>query len=144
MHPDFENIEFAEIEDETMSETEDVQYTEEYHLEGVSETVRSIYTELKAHILSVNPSIVFIPQKYYISIRKERNIAFFIINRKKARLIVMQSDTETRNEIKFHSIKTLTEKVQKFWNGPSCAIVLETSENLNEVKTLLSKLVTGV
>jgi len=142
MHPDFENIEFAEIEEETITEAEDIQYTEEYHLEGVSETVRSIYTELKAHVIRVSPMIIFNPKKYYISIRKERNIAFFIIKRKKARLIVMQSDHETRSEVLNHSIKTLTEKVQKFWNGPSCAIILETTDNLDEIKSLLTKLVT--
>jgi predicted transport protein len=144
MHPDFENIEFAEIENETISETEDIEYTEEYHLEGVSEPVRNIYNELKTHVLKVSTGTIFNPQKYYISIRRERNIAFFIINRKKLRLVVMQSETETRNELKFHSIKTLTEKVQKFWNGPSCAIILETTDNLDEIKTLLTKLVTKV
>lgn len=143
MHPEFENIEFAEIENET-AETQEDQYTEEYHLEGVSETVRNIYGELKAHIVKIDPSIRFNPQKYYISIRKEKNLAFFIIGRKKSRLVVMQSETETRRELQYHPIKTLTEKVQKFWNGPSCAVILETTENLGEVKSLLSKLLTDV
>lgn len=141
MHPDFENLEFAEIEEEPISEDDDVQYNEEYHLEGVSEPVRNIYSELKAHIIKVNPNIKFNPQKYYISIREERNIAFFSIARKKIRLVVMQSDTETRKEITNHYVKTLTEKVQKFWNGPSCAIILETPNNLDEVKRLLSKFI---
>lgn len=141
MHPDFENLEFAEIEEEPISEDDNVQYNEEYHLDGVSETIRSIYNELKAHIIKVNPNIKFNPQKYYISIRQDRNIAFFIIARKKVRLIVLQSDTETRKEVNHHYVKTLTEKVQKFWNGPSCAIILESSENLDEVKKLLSKFV---
>lgn len=141
MHPDFENLEFAEIEEEPISEDDSVQYNEEYHLDGVSETIRNIYNELKTHIVKVNPNIKFNPQKYYISIRQDRNIAFFIIARKKVRLVVLQSDTETRKEISHHYVKTLTEKVQKFWNGPSCAIILESSENLDEVKKLLSKFI---
>jgi hypothetical protein len=52
----------------------------------------------------------------------------------------MQSDEETRKEITHHPVKTLTAGVQKFWNGPSCAIIIETTEHLNEVKTLLRKL----
>ena len=142
MHPDFENIEFAEIEEESEKEEENIDYSEEYHLEGASELVRNIYMDLKAHILTVSPTIIFNPKKYYISIRKERNLAFFIIHRKKIRLIVMQGDVETRAELAHHSIKILTEKVQKFWNGPSCAVIIESSENLDEIKSLLTKLIT--
>jgi predicted transport protein len=141
MHPDFENIEFADIEDEILENLEDVGYSEEYHFEGVSETVRQIYSSIKADLLGLNPNLIFNPQKHYISIRKEKNIAFFITGRKKIRLVLMQSDSETRSEITKHQIKTLTAGVQKFWNGPSSAIIIETTDNLNEVKTLMRKLV---
>jgi predicted transport protein len=141
MHPDFENIEFAEIADETTLETEDVQYTEEYHLDGVSETVRSIYNELKSHVVNVNPAIIFNPQKHYISLKRDKNLAFFLIKKKKIRLIIMQSAQETHNELIHHSVKPLADSVQKFWNGPSCAIILESSDNLEEIRTLLAKLV---
>lgn len=141
MHPDFENIEFADIENEISVDTEDVEYNEEYHFDGVSETVRQIYVDLKTDLLKANSSLIFNPQKHYISIRKNRNIAFFIIGRKKIRLVVMQSDKETRKEIIQHPVKTLTVGVQKFWNGPSCAIIIETTEHLSEVITLLRKLV---
>ena len=53
----------------------------------------------------------------------------------------MQSDEETRREIIHHPVKTLSAGVQKFWNGPSCAIIIDKEENLNEVKELLNKLV---
>ena len=45
MHPDFENIEFADLEDEISADTEEIGYNEEYHFEGVSEIVRQIYSE---------------------------------------------------------------------------------------------------
>lgn len=141
MHPDFENIEFADIENEISADTEDVEYNEDYHFDGVSETVRQIYANLKTDLLKANSNLIFNPQKHYISIRKDRNIAFFITGRKKIRLVVMQSDDETRKEITQHPVKTLTAGVQKFWNGPSCAIIIETTEHLNEIKTLLRKLV---
>ena len=51
----------------------------------------------------------------------------------------MQSEDKTRNEIKNHTIKPLAASVQKFWNGPSCAMLVETLEHLDEVKTLLRK-----
>ncbi len=142
MHPDFENIEFADIENEISADTESIEYNEDYHFDGVSETVRQIYNELKADLLKANSKLIFNPQKYYISIRKDKNIAFFIIGRKKIRLVVMQSDEETRKVITQNPVKTLTASVQKFWNGPSSAIIIETNEHLNEVKTLLRKFVT--
>ncbi len=141
MHPDFENIEFADIENEISANAEDIEYNEDYHFDGASETVRRIYSDLKADLVNANSSLIFNPQKHYISIRKDRNIAFFITGRKKIRLIVMQSEEVTRKEITQHPIKTLTAGVQKFWNGPSCAIIIETKENLDEVKVLLRKLV---
>lgn len=142
MHPDFENIEFADIEDEISSDTdEDIEYNEEYHFDGTSDTVRQIYNNIKSDLLKSYPDIVFNPQKYYISIRKDRNIAYFSTRRKKIRLVVMQSDEETRSEIKNHPIKTLTPGVQKFWNGPSCAIMIDNTDNLDEIKILLKKLI---
>jgi predicted transport protein len=140
MHPDFEDIEFAEIETEISADTEDIEYTEDYHFEGVSEVVRQIYGDIKSDLLKANSALIFNPKKYYISIRNSRNIAFFKIARKRITLVVMQAEQETRNEITQHTIKTLPDSVQKFWNGPSCAIVIETTEHLNEVKTLLKKL----
>ena len=141
MHPDFENIEFASIENEISVDMEDVEYNENYHLDGVSVIVRQIYFDIKTDLINVNSSLVFNSQKHYISIRKNRNIAFFITGRKKIRLVVMQSDVETKKEITHHPVKTLTAGVQKFWNGPSCAVIIETTEYLEEVKTLLRKLV---
>jgi predicted transport protein len=141
MHPDFENIEFAEIENEISTGREDVEYNEDYHFDGVLEAVRKIYTELKESLVKEYPNLLFNPQKYYISIRKERSIAFFIIGRKKIRLVVMESDEVTRKEITQHPVKTLTASVQKFWNGPSCAIIIEKDENLNEIQNFLKRLV---
>jgi len=142
MHPDFENIEFAGIENEISADTEDVEYNENYHFDGSSEVVRQIYGELKTDLLKADSNLIFNPQKYYISIRKDRNIAYFNIARKKIRLVVMQSDEETRKEIKFHSVRTLSAGVQNFWNGPSCDIIIETTEHLDEIKTLLRKFIT--
>lgn len=141
MHPDFENIEFANIEGELSSDT-GIDYNEEYHFEGVSETVKQIYNNIKSELLKANPNLIFNPQKYYISIRKDKNIAFFITRRKKAKLVILNPENETRKQITKHSIKTLTEGVQKFWNGPSCAIMIETAENLDEITSLLKNLIT--
>lgn len=141
MHPDFANIEFAEIENEISADVEDFEYNEEYHFEGVSETVRKIYNEIKTDLLKSYPDIIFNPKKYYISIRKEKNIAYFTTRKNKIRLIITQSDNDTRNEIKNHSVKTLSSSVQKFYNNPCCAIMINRTDNLDEIKNLLKKLI---
>jgi len=141
IHPEFEIIEFAEIDDEEPDTKETVPYTEAYHLEGVSETVKEIYQKIKTELLQFDRELIFNPQKFYISIRKNKSIAFFIFGRKKIRLAVLNPEEDTRKEILHHPIKTFTPGVQKFWNGPSCGIILETTNNLEEVIALLKKLI---
>ena len=139
VHPEFENLEFAEIEDDILDNSEEVEYNEDFHFKGSTEVVRQIYNELKTDLLNVNPTLIFNTKKHYIAIKKDKNVSFFLISNKKLRIIIMQSEEKTRNEIKHHTIKQLAASVQKFWNGPSCALIVETTEHLNEVKTLLRK-----
>lgn len=141
INPEFENIEFAEIENEVVTNTTGLEYTEEYHLEGVSETVRQIYLQIKNELLKINPVLIFNPQKFYISIKKTKNVAFFKIGRKKIVLVVLKPEQNTRQQITSHSIKSLPAGVQRFWGGPSCGIVIETGDNLNEVIEFLKSLI---
>ena len=141
MHPDFESIEFADIENEISVSTDEIEYDEDFHLEGTTELIRQIYSAIKTDLLKADSSLVFNPKKSYISIRKDRNVAFFIFARKKIRLVVMQSDEETKKDIAHHTVQILVPSVQKFWNGPSCAIIIEATEHLYEITTLLRKLI---
>lgn len=148
MNPEFEDIEFADLENDVQSEDEiedendiDIEDKEEKHLKRGSEKVSKIYFEIKNEILKAYPDLKFNPQKYYISIRTKRNLAFFSAFTKKLRLVVMQSDEETRDEIKNYPVITLGAGVQKFWNGPSCAIMIDNTDNLEEIKSLLKKLI---
>jgi predicted transport protein len=115
--------------------------TEDDHLKDVSEEIKTVYKKIKIELLKANKDLQFNPQKYYISMRKDRNRAFFHFSRKRITLVVMNPEKETRKQIKHHEVKTLTEKVQKFWNGPSCSIVIENSSNLQEVINLLKKII---
>jgi hypothetical protein len=44
-----------------------------------------------------------------------------------------------RSALKYHKPKHLSEAVQKFWNGPSCEVVLEDTQNIDEVIDILKK-----
>ncbi|MBI4930502.1 MAG: hypothetical protein HY841_07055 [Bacteroidetes bacterium] len=139
MYPGFAEIQNRKTKSNAVKEK--INYTEDYHMEDVAEEVKAVYGKMKAELLKADKTLQFNPQKYYISLRKNRNLAFFHFSQKKISLVVMNPDKATRKVIKHHEVKTLTEKVQKFWNGASCTIVLENTKHLNEVISLLKKLV---
>jgi len=114
---------------------------EKDHLEKTTVEIKNIYRRIKTELLNINNHLQFNSQKYYISLRKDKNMAFFLFARKKISIVVMNSKTSTKKKIKHHEIRSLTEKVQKFWNGPSCTVVIENEKYLSEVISLLKKLI---
>ncbi len=132
---------FADIwKNEKSRKTEIVKSTEEDHLKACSEIARNIYNEIKTALLKADNSIEFNAKKIYISVRKNKNLAFFHL-RKKISLVVMCPEEDVRKQIKYHEIKSLPASVQKFWNGASCTIVIENSANIAEVINLLKKMI---
>lgn len=141
MHPDFESIEYVDVDTENKKESEKKEYSEEYHLDGVSDVIKKVYIQLKNEIFLYDPSLIFNPQKYYIYIVKDRNIAFFKIRKKKITLIVMLPENEVKTMISYHTIKHLSNPVQRYYNGPCCAIIIEDDSNLNEISSVLKKVI---
>jgi predicted transport protein len=131
---------FADLLKNDKSKPEVVKSTEEDHLNACSEMSRNIFNEIKSALLKTDSSIEFNAKKIYISLRKGKNLAFFHL-RKKISLVVMNPEDDTRKQIKHHEIKTLPVSVQKFWNGPSCTIILENMAKLEEVISLLKKMI---
>lgn len=115
--------------------------TEADHLENATDIIRSVYQKIKTDLLKEDAGIEFNVKQYYVSMRKDKNLAFFHIGKKRISLVVMCPEKDTKKQIKNHEVKTLTEKVQKFWNGASCTIMLDNTEHLDEVINLLKKLV---
>jgi predicted transport protein len=115
--------------------------TEGAHLENVSASVKEIYEKIKAELLKQDKSLLFNPKQYYISMKKNRNLAFFHLRKKNLYLVVMCTEVEVRKAIKHHIIKTLPPSVQKFWNGDSTGIVVEQPTHLEEIINLLKKMV---
>jgi predicted transport protein len=83
------------------------------------------------------PGLIFNTQRYYISLRKKRNFAFIKLRKKKITMVVMMNYDNVTGRIKKHAVKTLSESVQNFYNGPCCAIIIENSNYLDEVIELL-------
>ena len=148
MEPEFDEIEF--FMDEEIEKLDkhagidtsgiDTSYTEEDHLSGTKESIREIYAKLKSELLALNNSLLFNPQKYYISIRNPKNIVFIKIRQKKIRLIVMLEPGVIYENIRKNSVKDLSQPVQDFYNGPCAAVDIDTIDNLDEIIELLKKL----
>lgn len=139
LEPDFESLEYigSDVEDEQP----EAEYTEEMHLERVSPQVKDIYHKVKDELLTLNPGITFNPTKYYISIKHRKNVAYFRFRKKKIRLVVMIPEDVVKSRVKHYTIRHLAESVQNYYNGPSCELIIESIDNLDEVIDLLRDLV---
>lgn len=143
MHPEFESIEYASIVDEPTRGSEEVEYTEVQHLEGVSLDIKQVYDQIKQTALSCSPGIYVNPTKWYLSFRKQRNMFFIKLANKKLTLIVPKSLENIQEEIHYHQTKGLTPNVQKFWfgNSPASSIIIDKSEQLEEIDLLLKNII---
>ena len=138
MTPDFVNIENIDLVSSDIHQPyKPPAYTEEFHLDGVDETIKEIYETLKSELTKKIPSITFNPQRYYISLRKKRNFAFLKIRRKKIGIITIAPEKKIREKVVHYNIVTLSEPVQRFYNGPCARIDITNKKHLDEVLNLL-------
>ncbi|HNX82248.1 MAG TPA: hypothetical protein PKL77_08900 [Candidatus Omnitrophota bacterium] len=141
LDPEFENIEYAYLEDSVKREIrEESKYSEEYHLEDVTKEVKGAYSKIKCELHKLNKNLIFNPTKYYISIVHKRSIAYLVFRRKKIRLTVMLPEEVVRKRVKFHSVAHISDSVQRYWGGPSCDLIIENSNNFNEIIQILKSL----
>ena len=139
LSPDFESVkfgaEFIDISEEESPEKE--KYTEEYHLEGVSVSVKDIYQTVKTKMLEVKPTLIFNPQKYYISIADKKNFAYIRLRKKKLRIVVTIKEDFARTIVKHYQVKTLSEGVQNFYGRECCDVIIDNDSNIGEIIGLL-------
>lgn len=107
--PDFENIQYIDITEPPQEAEEPTKImSEEFHLEDVSQNVKEIYMELKKLALDIDSALVFNPKKYYISIKKLKNIAFINFRKKKIRFIPMLPEEKIRSIIHNYPVAPLS------------------------------------
>ena len=136
LNPDFEDIGF--VEPLAQEETEE-RYTESFHTEDVELKITSVYEKIKSAVLKMDSSIQVNPQKYYISLRKNRNFVFVKIKKKKMHIVVMLPYERGTSLIKKHKVTQLAESVQNFYNGPCFKVTLENDENLDEILRIIEE-----
>jgi len=138
MDPEFDELDF--YLDSTIDKNEainDNDYNEEDHISKAKDEIKEIYSKLKTDLLSINSSLIFNPQRYYISIRTTKNIVFIKIRQKKIRLIIMLEPKTIRDRIKKSTVKELSQGVQDFYNGPCAAVDIDDKNNIDEVIELI-------
>lgn len=140
--PDFENIETFDIISPELNDKDgkEKKYTEEYHLDGIDENTKEIYVKMKSRLFEIIPAIIYNPQRYYISLRKKRNFAYFQIRKKKINIVVMMHIDHVKEKIHAHQIKPLSQGIQNFYNGDCCKIIIEKNDNLEEIITVLDEI----
>ena len=135
MTPDFEDVGFIEPPAKEVEE----KYTENFHLEGVDEKIASAYEEIKGGMTKLDPAIKVNPQKYYISLRKNKNFAYIRPRKKKMHIVIMLPHETGSQFIERHKIKQLSEGIQKFYGGACFRVTLTDKANLDEVLKALEE-----
>lgn len=142
--PAFEQMRISDIE--TLPEpTEEVIYSEDYHLENVENHVKEIYFKIRNELQELDQNLVINPTKYYISLgtkvgTKSEYICVVQFRKKKIRIVVFSKEQEVRGEVKHHVVVHLGETTQRFWNHESCEIIVDNEENIDEVISVLRAL----
>lgn len=140
--PDFDTIQYVEASASVDKPDEDeIAVSEEFHLEGVAEQTKQIYDRIKAISLEKDGSLIFNPQKYYISIKADKNIAFLKFRKKKVRFIAMMPESQIRDIANYYSVVSLSQGVQDFYNGPCATIDIVDLSHDDELRALIVGLI---
>lgn len=135
VNPDFEDIGFIEVPTKEAEE----KYTERFHLEGVDGRIASTYEEIKGGMTKLDPAIKVNPQKYYISLRKNKNFAYIKPRKKKLHIVIMLPYETGSQLIKEHKLTQLSEGIQKFYGGACFRVTLTDKANLDEALKALKE-----
>ncbi|MBS3123696.1 hypothetical protein J4437_03585 [Candidatus Woesearchaeota archaeon] len=136
LNPDFEEIGLVEpisIEDGKRA------YTESFHTEDIAPNITLIYEKIKTAISNLDANIKINPQRYYISLRDNKNFAFINLRKKKMHLVIMLPYEKGTKLMKHYHPSILTSGIQKFYNGPCFSVTLIDEAYLDEIITTLEE-----
>lgn len=140
MEPEFEAIEFSIEKSVDEVDKQDLDISEDYHLENKPEHIKQLFAVFKSEVKKINEQIRLNPQKYYISVINDKNVVFIQIRKKKIRFIVMKPEADIKSAIKLSTVKALSQSVQRFYNGDCAAIDIENTDSIPELLNLIRPL----
>jgi len=135
--PEFDAIEYSDPLTGTSTDPEPTGVSEEFHLEGVDDTVKEIYRTIKDRMLQVKPSLIFNVAKYYISIKDKKAFAYIYFRKRKIQIVAMLPEEQIREHLQHHSIRPLSQSVQNYYNGEGARIDIKDAEHLDEIIKML-------
>ena len=135
--PDFEKVPLGEIKEKPGQDG--VVYGEEYHIAGMNEVVKTIYSEIKKRIMKTYPNLTINPQKYYISLREKRNFTYLKPLKTRMNIVIMTPLETGKEIIKYHAISELGSGVQNFYNGPCYRVTIKEPVQLDEIMEAITK-----
>ena len=130
MEPEFEELDYFqsfEIDNNVSI------LTEEQQLDSVKCGVKDLYNKLKHSLLDKIPNLVFNPQKYYISLRTNKNHVYIKGKKRWLDLVIMKEEDKVRRIIENCEIKTLSASVQKFYSGSCTSVRLNKENQIKEI-----------
>jgi predicted transport protein len=141
LSPEFDAIEYSyQTSPATNAANPEVVVSEEFHLEGVSDSVKGIYWLLKEKLQAATPVAQFNIAKNYISIRDSKNISYLMFRKKKIVLVLMMPEDQMRERLPNFKVKRLSDSVQGYYNGPCGEIQLTETDHLDEVISAIASL----
>lgn len=123
---------------------EKVTHDEAHHLSKGAAVVQSIYKKLKTDVSKIAPRVEFNPKgKHYIAMKVNggKNLAFFHFRKNCMYLVIKLDEKIVRKALKKNRVVSLPGSVQKFWNGASTGLVVDSMDHLKEVVELFKKLI---
>jgi predicted transport protein len=132
--PPFEEVEISEV---SAGEVEE-RYDENYHLSSANDVIKGSYAIIKEKMLE-DENLQYNPQKYYISILRNKNFAYIKIRRTKMHIVVMLPYEEGGKLMQYHKISELSQGVQDWYGAPCFRLTIEDKQNLDEVIDILRR-----
>lgn len=107
------------------------EWTVDDHFKAGYEKSKEIFDALIERVIEIDNNIKVNPQRYYISLKLNKNFAF-IIPRKDKILIILLLEYKESSKLSKFTVKKLSKGVQGFYNGPSFGVEVD-SKNFREV-----------
>ena len=87
----------------------------------------------------IDSEIKLNPQRYYISLRHNKNFAYIYTKKKKLWLTLMLNYQKAGELAKNHKIINESEGVKKFYGGECVSIPIESKDNFDEIKNIIKE-----
>ena len=120
----------------------DSKYTEQFHLENCSASIRDIYGNLKNEFRKVKGTLKFNPVQQYIGVFDDlwkhphrKNIAYIYVKKKKLWIYVLLSEDEANKILvsKHHLVEP--------YDSKSCYVKIDDTNHWDDIQKLVSTLV---